>query len=330
MAKVICGVDVSKAKFDVALRIQEKVRCACFNNTIDGFEAFNLWLKKETDKDVWVCMEATGGYEKALAEFCFIHAHSVSVVNPACIRAYGQSKLKRHKTDGMDAQLIAEYSAKESPHLWVMETPEQETLRSYYRCLQELKEEKQTVENRLDKPTHNTEVTMEVREDLIASYKKHIAEIEAKIMEFIQENETLRQQHDLMCSIPGIGHTTAVGLLAELPPLSSFHNARQLAAFVGVTPRHKTSGSSVHGRPKLSKMGSSTVRKMLYFPAIVAKKHNPLLHKFTSLLAEKSKPPMVIIGACMRKLLHIIFGVLKSGKPFDKNIIKEKNMAKTA
>ena len=125
---------------------------------------------------------------------------------------------------------------------------------------------------------------------------------------------------DNLQSIPGIGKTTAIAIISETPDINYLHNARQLAAFAGLTPRHRTSGTSLKGRSRLSKMGSATLRKALYFPAIVAKKHNPILSEFAQKLANKGKQTMVIIGAIMRKLLHIIYGVLKHKTPFNPNI----------
>ncbi|WP_342272230.1 transposase [Candidatus Tisiphia endosymbiont of Parasteatoda lunata] len=124
-----------------------------------------------------------------------------------------------------------------------------------------------------------------------------------------------------MQTIPGIGKTTAVAILAEAPDLESFSNARQLAAYAGLTPKHKTSGTSVRGKTSISKIGSSNLRKALYFPAIVAKKHNPLFKEFTQKLSSKGKPAKVIIVAIMRKLLHIIFGVVKNKTSFNPNLV---------
>ena len=94
-------------------------------------------------------------------------------------------------------------------------------------------------------------------------------------------------------------------------------DARQLAAYAGLTPRERTSGSSVHRPPHLAKTGNSRLRRALYLPAIVAMRHNPVVRALAERLRARGKRPMVIVGAAMRKLLHLIYGVLKSGKPFD-------------
>ena len=150
---------------------------------------------------------------------------------------------------------------------------------------------------------------------------KEIKNIELAIDKLLSDNVQLKQQADNMQTIPGIGKITAVAILAESPALESFSNARQLAAYAGLTPKHKTSGTSVKGKTSISKIGSSNLRKALYFPAIVAKTHNPLFKNFTQKLSSKGKPAKVIIVAIMRKLLHVVFGVIKNKTPFNPNLI---------
>ena len=95
-----------------------------------------------------------------------------------------------------------------------------------------------------------------------------------------------------------------------------------MAAYAGTIPQNITSGSSVYAKPRLSKSGSQTLRKALFFPAIVAKNHNPIIISFCQRLKERGKHNMAIVGAAMRKLLHIVFGVLSSKKAFDPDHIK--------
>ena len=128
----------------------------------------------------------------------------------------------------------------------------------------------------------------------------------------------------MLLSIPGIGEATAALLLAEVN-LSQFQSARQVAAFAGLVPRHRQSGSLVRGRSRLSKAGSSRLRKGLYFPALTALRWNPLIRAVGLRLAAGGKSKMLTIGAAMRKLLHIAFGVLKSGRPFDPNYLAQTN-----
>jgi transposase len=137
------------------------------------------------------------------------------------------------------------------------------------------------------------------------------------IKDHIDQNPSLKQQRDLLSSIPGIGELTAAKVLAEIVDIKLYSSARQVAAFAGLVPRHNQSGSSVRGRPRLCKVGTARLRKAMYFPAIVATQHNPTIKALSQRLRDRGKCPMQIIGASMRKLIHIVYGVLKSGRPFN-------------
>jgi transposase len=137
------------------------------------------------------------------------------------------------------------------------------------------------------------------------------------IRDHVDQNPSLKQQLDLLTSIPGIGEATPAKQLAEIVDVNHYRGARQVAAFAGLVPRHRESGSSVRGKPRLCKVGTARLRKALYFPAIVATQHNPIIRAVSQRLRDRGKCPMLIIGAAMRKLIHIAYGVLKSGKPFD-------------
>jgi transposase len=124
---------------------------------------------------------------------------------------------------------------------------------------------------------------------------------------------------DLLVSIPGIGAQTAAVLLSEIGRIEDYQNARQLAAHAGLTPCERSSGTSVHGKTRLSCTGNSRLRKALYMPAVVSMRHNPLLKAFSERLLDRGKAKMQAIGAIMRKLVHLAFGILKSQQPFDPN-----------
>ncbi|MEG4271724.1 MULTISPECIES: transposase [unclassified Microcoleus] len=122
-----------------------------------------------------------------------------------------------------------------------------------------------------------------------------------------------------MTSIPGIGDLTASVLLAEIGEVSDYNKARQLAAYAGLTPSERTSGTSVKGKTRLSCTGNVRLRKALYMPAVVAMPRNPLLKAMSERLLSWGKVKMQVIGELMRKLVHLAFGILKSQKPFDPN-----------
>ena len=129
----------------------------------------------------------------------------------------------------------------------------------------------------------------------------------------------LKNNRDLLDSIPGIGDLTACVLLAELGDITRFDDVREIVAFVGLNPQQHQSGKTIYSRG-ISRMGRSSFRAALYMPAIAAKQHNPILRAFAERLALKSRlTGKQIITAVMRKLLHLAFGILKSGKAFDAN-----------
>ena len=154
-------------------------------------------------------------------------------------------------------------------------------------------------------------------EATLAFLRQELAKTQRLVQQQVERSAQLNEQQQLLCSIPGGGAWTAARVLAEIEVLRASVAARQLAADAGLTPRERTSGSSVHHPPRLAKTGTSRLRRALYLPAIVALRHNPAVHALAERLRARGKRPMVIVGAAMRKLLHLIYGVLKSGKPFD-------------
>lgn len=310
------GIDVSKAQLDVALQIGTALRTASFANTPAGFKKLRNWLKKRHNAPVHACLEATGTYGEAVAAYLTEAGHQVSVVNPARIKAYSQSQLTRNKTDLVDARIIADFCATQHPPLWTPPPPEWKELQAMVRHLDALKAMRQQELNRLGSGGTSPTVATKLH-DHIAFLDQQIADLLSQIHDHIDRHPGLKQQHDLLKTIPGIGDITAFTLLAEIRDIRAFDSARQLAAFAGLSPRQNHSGSSVRGKTRLSKTGSASLRSALYMPAVVAKRYNPIIAAFCQRLAANGKPSMVIIGAAMRKLLHLVYGVLKSGLPFD-------------
>jgi transposase len=316
MIQSILGIDISKKKFDVCLILQtSKFRHRVFPNTDSGFSELSAWLVKQKVQRVHACMEATGTYAEPLALYLHQAGHTVSVVNPARIKAYAQSHLSRTKTDKADAQLIAQFCAERRPPAWQPVPQEIADLQALVRRLEALTEMRQMEENRLSAGVSAERVRSSV-ERLISYLDQEIQETEDLIEEHIDSHPGLREQRELLVSIPGIGDTTAAKFLAEILDVKLYESARQLAAFAGLAPRLHESGSSVKKRARLSKVGTPRLRKALYFPAISAMRHNPQVRALSKRLKERGKCPMQIIGAAMRKLVHIAYGVLKSGERF--------------
>jgi len=315
------GIDVSKAWLDVLLlREGLPAEKGQFDNSQQGFRQLQRFLKKRKVKTLHACLEATGYYGAEAALFLHEAGYVVSLVNPVRIKAYAESQLSRTKTDAGDAALIADFCRTQQPEAWIPPPPEQQELQALVRHLENLQDMRQQEVNRrqADIPS---ETILKTLNEHIAFLDQQIADLRQLIHDHIQRHPYLRQQQDLLTSIPGIGDLTAFKLLAEIVDIHAFDSARQLAAFAGLTPRERRSGSSVRGRTRLSKRGSPRLRNALYFPAIVAQRHNPILHVFAQRLLAAGKSKMQIVAAVMRKLLHLVFGILKSGLPFDPHFL---------
>lgn len=320
------GIDLAKTKFDVALFEHEQFRHHVFPNTPAGITALLAWLPAHGGAQVHGCLEATGTYGDAVAQQLHDAGHVVSIVNPAVLKAFRQSTLTRTKNDRTDAQLLARYAALHHPKAWVPPSPELRELQALARRLESLLQLRQQESNRLASAERSSLVAESIQ-IMLTALDQEIARVEQLLKDHLQQHPDLKSQHALLRSIPGIGDKTATTLLAECGDLAGFTNARALAAFAGLTPKQHQSGTSVHAKPRLSKIGSDRLRKALYFPALTARRYNPVVKAFCDQLAARGKHTMVVLGAAMRKLLHLAYGVLKSGKPFDPNHAKVRPVA---
>lgn len=306
----VLGIDIAKATVAVALRRADgTVRHKSYANAAPGFRALTHWLQHQRITHVHAGLEATGTYGEALATYLHDAGHTVSLLNPAIIHAYAASQLTRAKTDPGDAALIAQYVATHQPAAWTPPSPAVRDLQAFVRRLDALQGMHTQEANRLGAGERVPAVRASI-ETMLTTLDAQIADVRRQIRTHIDRHPDLRDQRDLLTSIPGIGDATAAVLLAEL-----FHkryaSARQAAAYAGLVPRVWTSGT-LHRRGRLVKCGSGRVRKQLYFPALAAARFNPTLRQVAARLAHAGKPKMVIVGAVMRKLIHLAYGVLKS------------------
>lgn len=311
------GIDLSKETFHACLLSDRGEAKKVFPNSPRGFEQLMAWLKNRHAADVDFCMEATGAYWEPVALYLHGLEQRVSVVNPARIKAFAQSELLRTKTDSVDAALIARFCKSQHPEPWTPPPPEIRVLQALVRHYEHLKTTR--VQQSVYEQSSETAVVKASMGEVIATLDEQIAQVEREIRQHFDDHPDLKRKRDLLTSIPGIGETTAGSLLAEIPHLDRFESAKAIAAFAGLSPRHRRSGTSIHGRPRLCKTGNSRLRKALYMPAIVALRFNPTLKIFADRLAAAGKHKRLIIGAVMRKLLVLAYGVLRSKKRFDAN-----------
>ena len=311
----ILGIDVAKKTLAYALRLPNaKYKNKTLPNTPQGFADLRAWLKTQGVDTLHVCMEATGIYWEAVAEFLVDAGHTVSVMNPAQIKAFGQAQLVRTKTDRVDAGLIAEFCASQKPAAWEAPSASVRDLRALVARREALILMRTQESNRLEVARERVHANIQMH---IKHLNQAIAEVEAAIRQRVNDDPSLKQQHALLESIPGLGDVTIPVLLAYYGGTLRFKNAKQAVAFAGLDPRQHESGTSVRGQPRVSKIGHSALRKALYMPAMVATTRTAWGKAFKRRLAAAGKPPMLILGAMMRKLLHVAYGVLKSAQPFN-------------
>ena len=309
------GIDISKAKFDVAVERNGKRLDKAFPNTQDGYQKLALWLDNKglVKSDCHMCMEATSTYYEALAIWLHDNGWKVSVVNPLKIKGFAQSQLVRQKTDRADARLIARYCELNQPIVWSPPEPE-------VRELQRLLARREAlIGMRVQETNRQYEAKGESKasiERVLAMLADELRQLEEKINRHIDQNPGLKKEKSLLESIPGVGETLSHYLMAWLR-VKQLENVRQAVAFIGLSPKANESGSSQKGRPVLSKLGHKRLRKMLYMPALSALRCNEGAKALHNRLKSRGKNGKLIVGAVMRKLVHWAWGVLKSGEPFD-------------
>ena len=312
------GIDIAKAKFDACLVGIGKPKHHEFANTPDGFAKLLRWVAHlAPDTERHFCMEATGSYHAALAEYLADAGSYVSVVNPRLTHHAALAAGAGNKTDPAEAFQLAEYSRKECPAPWRRATPEVRTLVALMRRLSSLKDLQSMEQNRRGDPSVVGQV--EVLESLDKSIEfldNEIKNLLKTIDDHINNNPDLKADRDLLKTIDGIGDLTAAWIIAELPDVKLIPSAKAAAAYAGFAPMEYRSGSSVRRKTRLSKRGSRYLRKALYMPAMCATRCNPAIKAFYDRLLANGKPKMVALAAAMRKLLMIAYGVLRSRKDF--------------
>ena len=322
------GIDLAKLTFDATLLTGSGTQhYQAFANTPDGFAQLDDWLQLHSVTELHACMEATNVYWQAVATWLHAHDHTVSVVNPARIKGYALATMQRNKTDKLDSAIIAAFCKAHHPTPWQPLTETQQRLRALVRHRDDLLQTQLQQLNRLRDTTDTL-----VRASLQAVLDTITVQLEAvagAIKDHIAATAELSANVELLTTIVGIGTVTAVKLLSEFADLEHYESAKAVAADAGVTPAVFESGTSVRRRPRLSKMGKAGIRAALYWPAITAMTRCPAFKTFAERLAARGKAKKVIICAVMRKLLHIIYGVLKHRTPYDPAKVLGRTIAST-
>lgn len=312
------GIDIAKGKFDLVVLSGAKRKDKKFDNTDAGRKELLEWLRKQklTVENCHLAMEATSQYYEPVALELFDAGYTVSVLNPLQIKHFGEARMKRQKTDRADAELIASFCEANKPERWhapPVEVRELQRLLARLEALQAMSVQEQNREYE----SHGA--ALESVKRMIQTLNEEIKRVQQRIRDHIDRHPGLREQDELLKSIPGVGDSVSSYAIAWLR-VERFDNARQAAAFVGLSPCHHQSGDSVNKKTRISKLGHGRLRKALYLPAMAAMRYNPAAKALRDRMVEAGKNKKAAIVAVMRKMVHWIYGVLKSGKPFEVNL----------
>jgi transposase len=318
----VLGLDVAQANFVAALRVDATRHVlATFANHPGGFRRLRTWLHQHFAGQVRAGLEATGIYSRALAHWLHEQGHTVHVLNPARVAFYARSTGQRNKTDPADARTIAGYVAKHELPVWAPPPEEQAVLQEYCRLRQQLTTQRQQLKNQC----HSAgELAARHLQRVIRALESELAAIAKAIQAHLAKHPELAAAVRRLTTISGVGELTAAVVVSELPPIHPDSDPRALSAWCGLTPARWQSGLK-EGRTHLSKAGNEYLRRALFMPALVAKRHNPPLKAFAERLTAKGKSHGAILGAISHKLLRIMIGLLRHQRDFDPNWSPQKN-----
>jgi transposase len=322
------GMDVAKAKLDCCLLLDEATgrrKAKVVQNSKSGITDLLAWVVKQHVplSELHVVMEGTGVYHEQAALALADAGVAVSIVNPAQVKDFGRGLAVRTKTDGVDSFVLARYGAMLKPAAWKPPAPEVRMLQALLARRNAVAQDLRREQNRQEKAdaTDTPELIQQSLADSIEFLSNQLVQLQKDIDQHIDRHPGLKSDMKLLQSIPAVGPQVGSNMLSVIHS-HGFNSAEQLAAYLGLVPVERQSGSSVLGRARLSKAGPSRLRAVLYMAAIVATRCNPHVRAVYERLLARGKSKMSALGAAMRKLVHLCFGVIKTQRPYEPNHAK--------
>jgi len=324
---IYIGIDVAKNKLDCLWlkEIQpEKIKTKMFKNNIEDFENIALWLIKVTSakpEQLHIILEATGSYHEGVAMHLFKMGFQVSVVNPARPKEFAKALGVTHKTDKADSLVLAKFGYQMKPKFWEPQSPETRKLTSLIKRIESIEKDIQRELNRKEPAvvSYDSSIIIDSIDKVVALLREEKERLTQELDKYINDDPTLKKNRQLLESIPGVGTVVSRVMLSVLSS-HSFRNAGSVAAYLGLIPKIRESGT-LRGRSVLSKVGPANVRAKIYMAAVVAKQHNPDVKALYDRLKSRGKTHMQALGAAMRKLTQICFGVLKHQSEYQPQIV---------
>ncbi|HSW13611.1 MAG TPA: IS110 family transposase [Solimonas sp.] len=327
---IVLGIDVAKAKLDAALWIAATRKWyACkVDNDGAGIHKLLTWMAAKSGRpvgDICVVLEATGVYHEAAAQALHDAGCKVVIANPKRARDFAKGLGLLSKTDTIDARALARYGELGEAQAWQPPPPEVRMLRALLARLAAVEEDLRREENRWEKAqiSDTPEIVRDSLQRSLETLHLERKRLRRAIDDHHDQHPGLKAERELLMTIPAVGKASADQLLCLLRG-RTLGSARQAAALSGLVPVEYTSGTSVRGRPRLSKQGNPKLRAVLYMASIVALKHNPELRAIYDRLVASGKVKMAALGALMRHIVHIAFGMLKHQQPYNPKLVSKK------
>lgn len=335
------GVDIAQKELVVSLgRLHEDLSIELysrrvFRNKETGFNALHKWLQKniETSMNCRIVMEATGVYHQKFAHFMFDAGYEISIVLPNKISNYMRTLELKTITDKSCGDAIARFGLERKLESWSKPDETYRDLQQLTRERDQIVGERTATKNRLhaeESEVHPNKGSLKRMKALIKFLNKQEKEIKSEISQHLKENKSIKAKVDQICTIPGMGELTAVIILSETSGFELIRNKKQLTSYAGMDIKEKQSGTSVKGKPRLSKKGNRHIRKALHLPSLAAVKHNPHHKEIYARLVEKHGIKMKALVAIQRKMLELAYILFKNDTTYDKEYEKKKRAAQMA
>lgn len=316
MPVTLIGIDVSSKKLDVCLeRPDEAPEAFELSNDAKGHKELIRRIKRRRAR---VVLEASSIYHLGLA--LALHAAQrieVMVANPRAARDFARAVMQRSKTDACDAAALLEFARRMEFQAWVPPTPEKLVLRALTRRIDNLTKSRTQEKNRLHASAPLCEAVQQDIRVNIGHLGRRVQVLRKKALAHVKKFPELHEQLTRLTSIRGVGSASAIQILGEICFLPNDMTPRQWVAFAGLDPRIFQSGLSLNAPARISKMGNRALRAALFMPALVAVRWEPQVKAFYEKMVDRQKVRMQAIVAVMRKLLHAIHGMLRTGTDFD-------------
>ena len=320
------GIDVSKKSLDAAIwQSGKKYRHVKLANSASGIAALLDWAKKTAGDEAQIgfCMESTGDYHLDAAMYFTEVGHHVSVVNPARIKYFGLENGRLTKTDKADSKLIAEYARDRSPAAWPMRDETMRRLLRLSRRRQQLVMMIGIEDNRRECPQAIGQECLDSIKKLLKTLRAELRQVDAALALLIQNDPVLKEKSDLIRSLRPLGHASVLAILAEMPPVEEVASASSYAAAAGVQSTSKKSGENQRESARMSKAGQKIPRQILYMPTLTMIRSVPEVKALYDRLRERGRKHDQAMVACIRKVLMILYGVLRHKTPFKSRLAEE-------